>query len=260
MAASARTRMDSAPSPEDRDALRRQTRLGWLAFPLVGPGAVLYMRVLRGHRIEGIPAARRAYRQALAAGRPTIVCANHLTMYDSLYLHHGLASLAEYWRDFRRFSWNLPAVENFTHSLFLKALVFFGKGIPIDRKGDAEHHDRVLAQVRHLIRQGDVCTIFPEGGRSRTGRVEPDQVTYGIGHILRELDRPQVLCAYLRGERQETWGEVPVWGDTLHLSVELIEPTTPHTGLRASRDLSRQVVSTLKALEEAHFSRKLAKP
>ncbi|MBI2892236.1 MAG: 1-acyl-sn-glycerol-3-phosphate acyltransferase [Deltaproteobacteria bacterium] len=253
--------MDEAPlSAEDRAALLRQARLGWLAFPIVGPGAVLYMRCLRGHRIVGMPAARRTYREALARGRPTLVCANHLTMYDSIYLHHGLAPLTDYFFDFRRFAWNLPAVENFTSSLFLRSLVFLSKCIPIDRKGDAAHHERVLAQVRHVVREGHVCTIFPEGGRSRTGRVEPDNVTYGIGHILRALERPQVLCAYLRGERQRTWGEVPAWGDTLHLSVQLMEPTTGHTGLRAARDLARQVIGTIKALEDAHFSRMMAKP
>lgn len=252
--------MTDGPSEHDRAALRRQTRLGWLAFPLVGPAALFYMRVLRGYRVAGMGAARRVYREALAAGRPTIVCANHLTMYDSVYLHHGLAPLIDYWRDFRRFAWNLPAVENFTHSTFLRTLVYLGKCIPIDRKGDAAHHDWVLALVRHLVSQGDICTIFPEGGRSRTGRVDPDNVTYGIGHILRDLDRPLVVCAYLRGERQETWGEVPVWGDTLHLSVELLEPTTQHSGLRASRDLSRQVATRLKAMEDAHFSRMMSKP
>jgi 1-acyl-sn-glycerol-3-phosphate acyltransferase len=218
------------------------------------------MRVLRGYRIAGMPEARRVYRQALAAGRPTIVCANHLTLYDSIYLHHGLAPLADYFRDFRRFAWNLPAIENFTNSLCLRTLVYLGKCIPIDRKGDAAHHDWVLAQVRHLVSHGDVCAIFPEGGRSRSGRVDPDDVTYGIGHILRELDRPQVVCAYLRGERQETWADVPAWGDTLHLTVELLEPTTEHKGLRASRDLARQVAVRLRAMEDAHFSRMMAKP
>lgn len=235
--------------------LLRQARLGWLAFPVVGAGAVLYMRLLRGHRIVGLDAARQVYRQALATGRPTIICANHLTMVDSIYLHHGLASLGSYLTDFRRFSWNLPAVENFTSTLFRRTVIYLGKCIPIDRAGDAAHHERVLEQVRSLIRRGEVCMIFPEGGRSRTGRVEPDQVTYGVGQLLKDLEHPQVICAYLRGERQRTWGSVPAWGDTLHLSVEVFEPTTTETGLRAVRDLSRQVAARLKALEDAHFTR-----
>lgn len=234
---------------------RTQARLGWLAFPIVGPGAVFYMRCLRRNRIVGIEQARAVYAGALRNGRPTVVCANHLTMTDSLFLHHGLASLWSYQRDFRRFAWNLPAVENFTRSWPLRVIVYLGKCIPIDRKGDAAHHEEVLRQVRALVAAGEVCTIFPEGGRSRTGRVDPTAMTYGIGQILRGLEGPQVVCAYLRGERQETWGQYPAPGDTLHLTVELLSPVTQHTGLRAVRDLSRQVGERLEALEDAHLLR-----
>jgi 1-acyl-sn-glycerol-3-phosphate acyltransferase len=213
------------------------------------------MRGVRANRMAGVEEAREKYRAALANGRPTLVCANHLTMVDSAYLHHGLASLGDYLVDFRKFSWNVPATENFTKSFLLRALVYVGKCIPIDRAGDPAHHKDVLDKLRWLVAHGQPCMLFPEGGRSRTGRVEVDSVTYGVGQILKELDRPQVVCAYLRGERQETWGSLPARGDTMHLSVEVLEPSTSMTGLRAVRDLSRQVIEKLADLEKAHFSR-----
>jgi 1-acyl-sn-glycerol-3-phosphate acyltransferase len=118
-------------------SLQVQALLGWAAFAVVGPGAVFYMRVLRGHRIEGMEEARRIYREALADGRPVIVCANHLTMVDSIYLHRAFASIADYLVSFRRFSWNVPAVENFKRNLLLRLITYVGKTIPIDRSGDA---------------------------------------------------------------------------------------------------------------------------
>ncbi len=236
-------------------SLRVQALVGWATFAVVGPGAVFYMRVLRGHRIEGLEEARRIYREALADGRPVIVCANHLTMVDSIYLHHAFASVADYLMSFRRFSWNVPAVENFKRNLFLRTLTYVGKTIPIDRSGDAAHLKNVLAKIKHVVSHGDVCTLFPEGGRSRTGRVEPSKVTSGVGHILRDIDRPRVLCSYLRGARQTTWSVVPARGDTLHLYVEVLEPNTEASGLRASRDLARQVIDKIKAMEDAHFAR-----
>ena len=79
--------------------------------------------VLLGERIiEGVEEARRIYREALADGRPVIVCANHLTMVDSIYLHHAFASIADYLVSFRRFSWNVPAVENFKRNLLLRSI------------------------------------------------------------------------------------------------------------------------------------------
>ncbi len=239
---------------ETRDR-RLQALVGWATFALVGPAAVFTMRGVRRHRMVGLDEARRRYREALASGRPTLICANHLTMVDSAFLHHALAPLVDYLTDFRRFAWNVPATENFTKSTLLRVLVYVGKCIPIDRAGSAEHHKAVLDQLRHLLEAGQPCVIFPEGGRSRTGRVEPSQVTYGIGQILRELEKPQVLCVYLRGERQVSWGSLPAKGDTMHVTVELLEPSTTQTGLRAVRDLSRQVIEKLAEMEKGHFSR-----
>ncbi len=247
--------MEDALSPSEKRSLRRQSLAGRAFFALVGPASVFTMRVLRGNRLSGVAEARRKYREALASGRPTLVCANHLTLVDSAYIHHGLASLFDYLADFRRFAWNIPARENFSKSFFLRTVTYLGKCIPIDRDGDAAHHKSVLDKIRWLVNTGDVVTLFPEGGRSRTGRIEPDAVTYGIGQILRELDRPQVVCVYLRGERQETWSDLPAKGDTLHLHVELLEPRTSEKGLRAARDLSRQVILTLQAMEKTHFTR-----
>ena len=245
----------ATPTLPQRRSLKMQALAGWAAFTLIGPGAVMYMRGLRGNRIEGIESARRVYREAIASGRPTLVCPNHLTMFDSIFLHHAFASVADYLRDFRRFSWNVPAIENFKKNPFLRAITYLGKTVPIDRHGDARHHKKVLDTIKYLVSSGEVCTIFPEGGRSRTGRIDPSKVTSGVGHVLKDLDRPQVLCTYLRGEKQKTWSFLPARGDTLHLYVELLEPVTAERGARASRDLSRQVIDKLKQMEDAHFAR-----
>ncbi len=229
--------------------LRLQRTLGRALFALVGPGSVLTMRVIRNNRIEGVREAREVYHRALASKRPTVICANHLTMVDSAYLHWALAPLPEYFVHYDRFSWNVAAVEHFDKNPFLKAITFLGKVVPIDRRGDEAHRKSVMESIRWLIRRGEVVTLFPEGTRSRSGRVEPANLTYGIGQILHELDSPQVLCAYLRGRRQQGATGVPAWGDVLDLKLELLEPTTQLTGLRAVRDLSRQVMAKLQSME-----------
>lgn len=237
----------------ERRALALQSLLSHAAFVAVGPAAVHTIRRVRGHTIEGLEEARRVYRGALSNGRPTLVCANHLTMVDSALLHHALGSIPGYLADFRRFSWNVPAIENFGKNVWLRSLVYLGKGIPIDRAGDSTHHAKVLDRLTYLTANGHVCTIFPEGGRSRTGRIEPTSVTYGVGRILCALERPQVICAYLRGDRQGTYGTLPSKNDVLRISLRVIEPGSAHAGLRAARDMSRQVIETLKELEDRYF-------
>jgi 1-acyl-sn-glycerol-3-phosphate acyltransferase len=245
------------PELSGREAtwLQLQRVLGWATFAVVGPGCVATMRGIRNNKLLGVPQARQAYRQALASGRPTLVCANHLTMVDSGFLHWALAPIPEYLRHFDRFSWNVAALEHFDRNPFLKTLVFLAKTVPIDRSGDEAHRKAVVDKLRWLVSHGEVLTIFPEGTRSRSGRIDPASVTYGVGQILKDLDRPQVLCAYLRGRKQQGMSGVPAWGDTLELTVELLEPTTREVGLRAVRDLSRQVILKLKAMEDSWFAR-----
>lgn len=238
---------------KDRASLRLQEVLGWGCFALVGPASVFTMRVARMNKIEGLEEARQTYREALAAQRPTLICANHLTMVDSPFLQHALAPLTDYLRDFSRFPWNVPAIEHIKGNPLLRTMTFLGKCVTIDRSGDEEDRRRVLERLAYLARRGEIVMIFPEGQRSRTGRVDLDSVQYGVGHILKALDRPQVVCCYLRGERQDSYSSIPAFGDTLHLRVEILEPKTSEKGLRAARDLSRQVIAKLKAMEDAHL-------
>jgi 1-acyl-sn-glycerol-3-phosphate acyltransferase len=237
----------------ERVFLRFQRIVGWAFFAIVGPCSVFVMAVLRRNKLEGVEEARRIYRQALATGRPTLICCNHLTMVDSAYLHWAFAPLWEYLLHFQRFSWNVAAIEHLNRNIWLKPIVFLGKTVPIDRGGDDAHRKTVLNKIRWLVSRGEVCTLFPEGTRSRTGRIDPSQVTYGIGQILKDLDRPQVLCAYLRGKRQEKESAVPPYADTVKLEVEVLEPKTDQVGLRAIRDLSRQVIAKLKSMEDARL-------
>ncbi len=247
-------------SPEETQRLKWQRRWGRLAFAAVGPGCVFTMRVIRGNRLEGAEQVRQVYRAALASGRPTFVCANHLTMVDSGFLHWALAPLPEYLMHYERLGWNVPAVEHFHSNPLLRLLLYLGKTVPINRSGDDAHRKQVMEKLRWLASHGEVVVLFPEGTRSRTGRIDPSTVTYGIGQLLKDLERPQVVCCYLRGRRQEGATGVPPWGDTVEIRAELLEPTTTETGLRATRDLSRQVIQKLKAMEDAWLAQRGTNP
>jgi 1-acyl-sn-glycerol-3-phosphate acyltransferase len=250
----------SAPSTHEVAALERQALLGWLAFPWVSSGAIFYLRFIRKNSIKNLAEVRRRFREIVQSGRPTMVCANHLTMLDSFFLHWALGSQLDYLRSFRRFAWNVPAAENFKRSGPLSALTYLTKTVAIDRAGTPEHHGSVLGKLRHLLLEGQLITIFPEAGRSRTGRVEPAQVAYGVGQILRDVPDALVVCVYLRGDRQETWGEKPARGDAIEVDIEPLEPKSSASGMRASRDISRQIILKLKEMEERYFARRRASP
>jgi len=238
----------------DVRALKLQTALSWAAFPIVGTAVVVYLRVIRGYRIRHLSEIRHAFRASVVPNRPIAICANHLTMIDSLIMHHALASLFAMFTDFRLFSWNVPAIENFKRSWFLHIFTYLGKTIPIDRAGTPAHHRSVLERLAYLVSRGEICTIFPEGGRSRTGRIDPERVTYGIGQILKDFDNPLVVCLYVRGKHQTTYSYLPRRGDEIYVDLELLEPKTEATGLRKARDIARQVIFKLKEMEDRYFA------
>jgi 1-acyl-sn-glycerol-3-phosphate acyltransferase len=242
------------PSPREVAALELQRVLGWLAFPVVGGAAIFYMRVVRGNRIQDHAAVRARFRELVKTGRPVLICANHLTMVDSFFVHWALCSPLDYLRRYRLFSWNVPARENFQRGVLLRTMSYLGKTVPIDRAGSPAHHRAVLGKLAHLLRRGDLVTLFPEGGRSRSGRVEAAQVGYGVGRILSDVPGALVVCVYQRGARQETWGFQPARGDVIQVELEALEPSTAARGLRASRDLSRQVIDRIKAMEDRYFA------
>lgn len=244
------------PSAEEIAALRRQGLFGRLAFPVIGPAAIFWMRAVRQNRVRGLAEVRSRFDAIVRTGRPLVICANHLTMVDSMFLHWSLSSPLAYMRRFRSFAWNVPAVENFKKSAPIAAFTYLTKTIAIDRAGDPEHHREVLGKLAHLVRQGEIVTIFPEGGRSRTGRVEPSEVTYGVGQLLGDVPDALVVCVYLRGERQETWGPLPARGDVIDVDLRAIEPCTRAQGLRASRDRARQIILELKDMEDRWFARR----
>jgi hypothetical protein len=98
-----------------------------------------------------------------------------------------------------------------------------------------------------------VALVFPEGERSRTGRVDAEATTYGVGRLVRSLPGCRVLCVYLRGEDQGAYSDVPARGDRFRVSVEHFEPKTDHRGLRGSIDISRQVLARLARMEAEYF-------
>ena len=245
--------MSSGLDPRERRALDRQRRIGrWLA-PLWVPVCVGIMRFALRFRIEGAAAARGEYARLRRESAPLLVCANHLTMFDSFVIAWALASPAWYVRHYSSLPWNTPEREHFASTWWKRALVYVMKCVPVRRGGDRGEVGKTLEKLVYLMQQGEAALVFPEGGRSRTGRVDTEAVTYGIGRIVKSLPGCRVLCVHLRGEGQASWSTRPAVGERFHVAVESFEPKTDQRGLRGSLDISAQILARLARLEERYF-------
>lgn len=124
---------------------------------------------------------------------PFILCSNHQSHLDSVAL---MAAAGGRFRDF-----GLLAAQDYfferrgTHRLFSPMLNL----IPVARTADRQALRRTLTLCRQFVAetQGNLI-IYPEGGRSRSGAIQPFK--RGAAMFAAELGLP-IVPAYVRGTR-----------------------------------------------------------
>ena len=233
-----------------------QRRIAHLLSPLWLPLLAVAMRWGMGWRIANARRMRRAYRQLRRkSSGPLLICANHLTMVDSALVAWALGAPWWYVLNFDALPWNVPERANFARTWWQRAAVYLMKCIPIHRGGERGELAGALAHFTSLVATGDVGLIFPEGGRSRSGRIDPAASTYGVGRIVKALPGCRVLCLYLRGEGQTSWSRLPARGEVFHASWSVLEPHTEQKGLRGSLDITQQIVVRLAEMEQRYLAR-----
>ena len=237
-----------------RRSLALQKAVARLLSPITLFAVYLTMRFGLDLRLVDAEEARRVYRRLTRERAPLLICANHLTMIDSALIAWALGSPGWYLANFRTLPWNVPEERNFASTALRRALAYVYKCVPVRRGGDRAGVVETLARFTHLLAHGETGLLFPEGGRSRSGRVEIERAAYGVGRIVKALPGCRVLCLYVRGERQEAYSDLPVRGDRLHVSFATLEPKSDQKGLRGSRDIARQITAKLIELETQHFA------
>jgi hypothetical protein len=246
--------VESRLSFRDRFALEFQRALGLLLAPLWIPLCAAISRWYFRWRIEDVGELRRQYAELRReSSAPLLICPNHLTMLDSAVVAHALGSAPWYLLHYASMPWNVPERRHFASNWWKRALVFMMKCVPVERGGDRKAVGMSLDRIAYVMERGDAALVFAEGQRSRTGRIDPQATTYGIGRIVKSLPRCRVLCLYLRGSEQETWSNLPARNQSFRVTIDCFEPKTDHRGLRGSVDLSRQILTRLAELEQRHF-------
>ena len=235
--------------------LRLQIFFSFLAFPLLAAGSLAYLFWVRRYRFADLRELRQTY---LDHSGPLIVVANHLNMLDSLLIHHALGSVKNYLLHFRLLVWNLPASENFKTTFFLSLYTYLGKCIAVNRSASPEEQRELTHKLSLLVRQGQRLLIFPEGGRSRTGRLDAENWTYGVGRIMIEVPDAQLFCLYLRCRDQSDYGFLPARGSWIEHRFALLAPARVPAGeslseMRLARYYARQVLARMQELESEFF-------
>lgn len=246
--------MDSV-ARHDRLVLGIQRGVSFVFFPIVATLALFWARVVKRLSVRDPEQTRTRFSALLKAERgPVLVCANHLTLLDTIIIVWALAPMHRYLRKYSLFPWSVPEKANFSRTWFWRIASFLGKCVYVTRGGPREEVRRTLGKITYLLNSGELVSIFPEGGRSRTSRVDTQNFTYGVGQIVQAVPETRVLCVYLRGRMQEGYSDFPQTGDEYVVDLEMIHPTTASQGLRGARDLATQIIMKLSEMENRYFA------
>jgi len=234
-------------------SLNLQIFWGWVTILPLTYGIIYVLRFILKYRIRDINKVRAEFKKLTKTNRPILICPNHMTMIDSIILIWASGSMLWYFFHYRKFSWNVPAIENFKNTPVRSIITYLSKCIPVDRTGSRHHHQTVLLKTYYLLKKKNIFTYFPEGGRSRKGRIDMDNVRYGVGKIVAEIPDIKVLCVYMRGDNQKDHSDIPQKGETIEIAFRELNPSSKSTGLRAHREHSYEIMETLKSMEEEYF-------
>ncbi len=239
-------------SRQQRWPLFVQKIVAYLCMPLLYFLVVLWMKYIKNYRIHDLRSVRRRFKQ-ISQQNPSglLICPNHLTYIDSLLLAWAFSSMGSYLIRFRTFCWNLPNARNVQESVLYRVICYLGKCILIDE--DPEKAKQTMNKAAYLLDHGHYVMVFPEGRRSQSGRVDSENYIYGVGKLHMDSHLNQVLCVYLRGDKQQTATKMPARGDRFYIRMKLQTIDSEQQGRRAMRAAAGQMISTLEQMEADYF-------
>jgi 1-acyl-sn-glycerol-3-phosphate acyltransferase len=230
-----------------------QYSMGRLMVFITAPLILLAIKAC-GYRVRDLGKIRQSVRDMQGRHQgPWLICANHLTLIDSVILAYAMMPIYRYMFQYKLLPWNVPEQMNFNRNIFVGLVCFLTKCIPIIRGGDRDAVKSTLSKCAYLLDKGENLMIFPEGTRSRSGRVNTKDFPYGVGRLVCNIPDCRVMAIYLRGDRQKTFSDFPRRGERFTMIAEECRPKTDLKGLRAQRDCSGQIVTHLARMEKDYF-------
>ncbi len=225
--------------------LRIQSVLSWIFSALIELPFVWLIMGLFSYKVH--------HKENLRALKPPfILVSNHLTLIDTWFVGYAVVFPGLFWRPWL-LPWHLPEATNYFRGL-LVPYMWLNRSIPIVRGAPPNEQKLAKDKIIDVLKNNEAIHIFPEGGRSRTGRVE--NYTTGVGRIYQRVPNCTILPVYIRG----TENVLPI-GQKFprffkKIDVVIGKPrklTTEHKGLRGSVDISRQIFNILVEMEKNYF-------
>ncbi|MBR8536261.1 1-acyl-sn-glycerol-3-phosphate acyltransferase [Carboxylicivirga sediminis] len=155
--------------------------------------------------------------EQLPEGRPVIIVSNHQSLYDIPAVVHGFRKYYPKFISKIELGKNLPSISyNLIH----------GKSALIDRKNGSQSVKEIFKLGRLIQANNYAACIFPEGTRSKTGRVKKF-MTAGLNTLLRAAPDAIIIPFVIDGHSRMMYkGMFPLkFGEKIsYTALEPIEP------------------------------------
>jgi 1-acyl-sn-glycerol-3-phosphate acyltransferase len=186
---------------------------------------------------------------------PFILVSNHLTLIDSWFVNFAIGFPDFYWKPWLQ-TWHLPEATNYYRGL-LAPFIWLNKTIPIVRGAPPKEQKLTKDKIISVLKNHEAIHIFPEGARSRSGRIE--DYTTGIGRIYQRVPNCTILPVYIRGT--ENVLPINIKTPRLFKKIDVVvgEPrrlASKYKGLKSGIDISRQIFDVLVGMEKKYFETK----
>ncbi len=198
---------------------------------------LLNILLLRGLHIIG---ARVKYLglENLPSNRPVIVVSNHQSMYDIPAIGW---SFRKYYPKF------ISKIELSKNMFSISYNLKHGKSALIDRKNGSQSVKEILKLGRLIEKNNYAACIFPEGTRSKTGRLRPF-MSAGIQSLLRGAPSAVVVPFVISGHnRILEKGNFPLkFGE--EITYQILEPIEPqdHSAEEITHHLQKTIEKHLR--------------
>ena len=242
------------PNQQQRLQLNLQKMISLLCFPMLFPLIIFWLKYVQKYKIKEL-AAIRAHFKKIKKNHPNglLICPNHLTFIDSILLIWAFASPWSYVLNFKTLCWNLPKAKHVKASRLYRAICYIGKCLLITE--DLKRAQHTMDKASYLLNSGQYVMVFPEGTRSKTGCINTENFVYGVGKLLIDSQQDELLCVYLRGDKQKTASKMPIKSEQFSIEMKLVSIKTELTGRRAMRDVSTQMINELVNLEQTYLAK-----
>ena len=154
---------------------------------------VLNLFLVRGLHILGCSIKFSGF-EKIPDNRPLIIVSNHQSLYDIPPVVHGFRKYYPKFISKIELSRNLPSISyNLKH----------GKSALIDRKNGTQAVKEILKLGKLIEENSYAACIFPEGTRSKTGKVR-NFMTAGVNTLLRAAPSAVIIPFVIDGHSQLT--------------------------------------------------------